>query len=121
MVLKCALDFVQQIMEQVLCGLDIVKVHLDVIGDFSNTAEEHQVLLDKRLSCLKSNGFTINLLKCAWAIQKTNCLGYWLTPTGLKQWKNHISAILEQEPFNNIKEMDSFLGAANTYWLMWPK
>ncbi len=42
-------------------------------------------------------------------------------PTGIKPWKKWIYVILEQEPWCNIKEMSSFLGAVNTYQLMWPK
>ncbi len=116
--LNCAPDFV---IEQVLCGIDYVEVYLDDIGVFGNTSEEHQILLDKVLSCLEANGFTINLLKCAWAIQDTDCLGYCLMPTGLKPRKKCIPAILVQESPCNIKEMCSFLGAVNTYQLMWPK
>ncbi len=59
-------------MEQVLHGLDSVEVHLDDIGDYCNTWEEHQVLLHKIPSHLEANGFTINPLKYAWAIQETN-------------------------------------------------
>ncbi len=32
--LKCTLDFVQQDMEEVLCGVDDTGVHLDNFGDF---------------------------------------------------------------------------------------
>ncbi len=57
----------------------------------------------------------VNPLKCEWVIQETDWLGYWLSPIGLKPWKKHISAILEQGPPRNLKEMCGFLGA------MWPK
>ncbi len=119
--LKYAPDFAQQIVEQVLCRLNKVEVYSDDIGVFGNTLEVHHALLDKVLSLFEANGFTVNSLKCAWVIQETNWHGYWLKTIDLKQWKKHISAILEQEPPCNIKEMRGFFGAVNKYQLMWPK
>ncbi len=46
MCLKFAPDFAQQIMEQILCGLDNIKVYLDYVGVFGTTLDEQQVLLD---------------------------------------------------------------------------
>ncbi len=68
--LKYALDFVQQIMEQVPCGFNNVQVYLDDIGIFSKTWIGHQIVLDKVLSHLEAFGFTTNHLKCAWGIQE---------------------------------------------------
>ncbi|KAL7473427.1 hypothetical protein ACHAXS_014034 [Conticribra weissflogii] len=82
--LKCVPNFVPQIMEEVLCGLDNFKIYLDNIGVFGMTWEEHQILLNEVLSRLEASGLTINPIKCVWTIQDTNRLGYWLTPTGLK-------------------------------------
>ncbi|KAL7448283.1 hypothetical protein ACHAXS_000141 [Conticribra weissflogii] len=39
--LKCAFDLKQQIMEQVLHGLDDITLYIDDIGVFGNTWEEH--------------------------------------------------------------------------------
>ncbi len=44
--LKCAADFAQQIMEQVLCGLDNVFVYLNDIDIFFKTKGEHLITLD---------------------------------------------------------------------------
>ncbi|KAL7455835.1 hypothetical protein ACHAXS_000368 [Conticribra weissflogii] len=101
--LKCAPDFAQQIMEQILHELDCVFVCVDDIGIFSRSWEEHILLVEKVLACLEANGFTVNPLKCEWAIQETDWLGYWLMPIGLKPWKKRISVILEQEPPCNFK------------------
>ncbi len=68
--LKCALDFAQQIIEEVLHGLGNVKVYLEDIGLFANTWEELLLLHNKVLSCLEANRFTVNPLKCKWAVQE---------------------------------------------------
>ncbi len=34
-----------------------------------------------------NNGLTVITIKCQWAIQKTDWIGYWFTPTCLKLWK----------------------------------
>ncbi len=47
--LKCAPDFAQQVMEEVLRNVEGTSVYLDDIGAFSFTWEHHILLLDKIL------------------------------------------------------------------------
>ena len=112
--LKPSPDFAQSIMEQVLSGLDM-DVYIDDIAIFSDTFEEHIAQLDKVLSRLQEHGFPVNPLKCKWAVQETDFLGYWLTPTGICPWKKKIDAVLKLDRPCNIKQLCSFIGVITYY------
>ena len=70
-----------------LTGIEDEDIYIDSVGVFSNDWDHHVQLLANISLCLHEKGFTINPLKCEWAIKKTDWLVYWLTPAGLKPWK----------------------------------
>ena len=119
--LKCAPDFAQQAMENMLQGINNSEVYLDDIGCFSNEWKHHLKLLYQVLTALQTNGFTINPRKCKWAIQKTDLIGYWLIPDGLKPLHKKIDETLCMDRPRNLKQMRVFLGVVNYYRDMWPK
>jgi hypothetical protein len=77
-------DILQEIMDELFHLIQECDVYIDNVGVFSDKLGEHMTSLDKILTILQEHAFTINPDKCEWAIQETDWLGYWLTPTGLK-------------------------------------
>jgi hypothetical protein len=92
--LKCSPNIPQAAMENVLSDIEDADIYIDDVGAFSSDWDHHVNLLATILRQLRENGFTINPLKCEWAVIETDWLGYWLTPQGLKPWKKKINAIL---------------------------
>jgi hypothetical protein len=74
--LKCSPDNAQAIMENVLSDIKDADIYIDGVGAFSNGWNQHVNLLSTILCHLCKNGFTINPLKCEWAIKETDWLGY---------------------------------------------
>jgi hypothetical protein len=75
-------------------------------------------LLRTLLTKLQDNGFTANPLKCEWAVNETDWLGYWLTPIGLKPWKKKDKGSAENAA-SNIPQIIT-RGMINYYRDMWP-
>ena len=79
-------DIAQEVMEQVLRGINDLGVYINDIACFSNKFDAHMVLIWLVLTRLQAKGFLINPLKCEWTITETDFLGYWLTPDGLNSY-----------------------------------
>jgi Reverse transcriptase (RNA-dependent DNA polymerase) len=81
-------DIAQEIMKHVLSSImEETECYINDIAAFSNDWESHKTLLNKKLlTKLQNASFTINPLKCKWAVQETDFLGHWLTPTRIKPW-----------------------------------
>jgi hypothetical protein len=114
-------DIAQEIMEKVLAPLrDKIDSYIDDVAVFSNSWEEHLELLRHLLTLLQDTGFTVNPLKCEWAVKETDFLGFWLTPTGLKPWAKKIAGMVAMQEPTNKQQLQSFLGMIGYYREMYP-
>ena len=119
--LRCSPDIAQATIEKVLAGLGIV-VYIDDIGIWTKgSIDEHFAKVCMCLSALANNGLKANPLKCEWAVQNTDFLGYDMTPKHCKPMKNKIDALLLMDRPRNKKQVRSFVGGVNFYKTMWPR
>eukprot|EP00957_Ditylum_brightwellii_P054376 4120065-Ditylum_brightwellii.AAC.1 len=70
--LKCFPDFAQAAIENVLRGIEDADLYIDNVGAFSDNWEGHIILIDEILCRLHEKVFTINPLKCEWAVKETD-------------------------------------------------
>ena len=116
-------DIAQEAMERIFLDMrdDEVETFIDDIGIFSMDFDEHMDKLKTVLTRLYKNGYIVNPLKCEWAVQETDWLGYWFTPDGLKPWSKKIESILRIKEPTTLTQLRSFIGMVNYYRDMWPK
>eukprot|EP00957_Ditylum_brightwellii_P037898 2866079-Ditylum_brightwellii.AAC.1 len=70
--LKCSPDFARAAMENVLSGIKDADVYIDNVGAFSDNWESHIKIIDEILRIVHENSFTIDPLKCEWAVKETD-------------------------------------------------
>ena len=101
MVLCFSPDIAQEVMKNIFRDVEDSEFYIDYVGCFSNSWSKHLDLLDIILRKLQENGFTVNPLKCEWAVKETDLLGYWLTPHGLNHGRRKSMPFytwIDQEP-----------------------
>ncbi|XP_037959893.1 uncharacterized protein K02A2.6-like [Teleopsis dalmanni] len=111
----------QQIMDQMLAGLNCTASYIDDIFVSGKTASEHTDNLYAVLTRVRDYGFKLKYEKCNFFKTEIKYLGYIINQEGLKPDPERIAAIKQMPEPSNITELRSFLGAINFYGKFVPK
>lgn len=105
----------QQIMDQVLEGIDYVYCYLDdvlIAGKDLNECRQRLHVVLKRLS---DANIKVNWEKCKFFVTKLTYLGHVICDKGLLPCQDKISTIQHAKVPKNVTELKSFLGLINYY------
>ena len=105
----------QDFIARILSGCDGAKNMLDDIIVCGATQAEHDRRLHKLLAKRNEVNCTINIGKCRFSVQTVEFVGHEISSQGVKPLKSNVDAKLNATQPANIKQVQSFLGAANYY------
>jgi len=111
-------DIFQEKMSELMDGLAFVQTCIDDLlcltkGTFSDHLEKVELVLQR----LQKEGLKVNVTKSFFAHSQLECLGYWITRTGIEPM--HEKAVLKIAEPKTRKELQSFIGVVNCYRDMW--
>ena len=117
-------DIFQNAMNSIFGDLHYVIVYLDdalILSDHNNAFEQHLAKVQEAFKRSHTMGIKINLAKTKFFKQELDCLGYTLTPNGIKPQPKKIEAIARILPPKNRKQLKHFLGVVNCYRDIWAR
>jgi hypothetical protein len=118
--IKNSPDIFQAVINDLLGDLDFAQVYLDdILITSDGTFQDHLQKLEIVFKRLEHANFRANLLKCFFAQEELEYLGYWLTRRGLQPQPKKVEAILRLTPPKTKRQLRHFLGMVNFYRDMW--
>jgi hypothetical protein len=107
----------QAYMNEALAGLvDITCiVYLDDVLIFSDTEKEHVEHVKEVLERLRKAKLYVKLSKCEWHTQRTEYLGYIVTPEGISIDKDRVKTITDWPKPRTVRDIRVFIGFMNYY------
>jgi hypothetical protein len=87
--------------------------YLDDILIYSDDLEQHHQHVEMVLRRVEEVGLTLKASKCEFQTNKTEYLGYIISPTGIEMDLEKVQAVAEWKEPMNVKGVQSFLGFAN--------
>ena len=110
-----ALLYFQQLMNQVLQGLDVAIVYLNDIVIFSNNEVEHLQHLETVFKRLQDPGLKLKESKCDFFRAQIHYLGHMLLAKGIQPLPEKLDSITNMPVPENQTEVKEFLGLVGYY------
>ena len=111
--LKVASDVFQERLDKVIRLLPGVIGIADDILTHQSTIKEHDGRVEALLETAKENNLALNSKTMWFRSQDTKFFVHILTPEGLKEDSDKVSAITQMKPPDTIQDLRSFLGMVN--------
>ena len=109
-------------MSDLMQDLEYVRAYIDdLLSITSRSFEDHMEKLRAVLLGLRDAGLKANIKKSFFAKPDLECLGYWITRSGIVPLSKKIEAIQKLQPPTTHKELRQFIGLLNYYREMWPR
>ena len=105
----------QRTMDNLLQGLDHVRVYIDDILVTSKTEEEHLQTLTEVLTRLQSAGMRLKREKCTFMADEVVYLGHRINREGIQPTDDKVRAISATPRLVNTTQLRAFLGLVNFY------
>ena len=93
----------------------MVMAYIDDIVIATETTEDHMVRLREVFECLRESGFKMRVAKCDFMKSEIKYLGRVVSAEGIKPYPKAVSKLRDWKIPRNKREMQSFLGFANSY------
>ena len=111
--ISSAPELFQKRVNETLHGLRNVAIHMDDVLVWGRTQDEHDEVLEKVLSRLERDGFTLNKAKCLFSKNTVTFLGHILTTDGIRIDEAKVKAITDMEAPTNVAGVQRLLGMIN--------
>ena len=108
-----AAEIFQNILQQLLHGIDGVRNIVDDIIIFGSYHEEHNKALEECLLRLETHGLTLNMGKCKFLKQNLEFFGMIFSTEGVRPDPKKISASVNTATPSTVSEVRSLIGMAN--------
>jgi hypothetical protein len=105
----------QRVMDNIVQGLEGVRVRVDDILVAGNTVHEHNTRVREVFKRLQEAGMKLKKSKCIFMGKEVIYLGHKISESGVEPLKEKIQAVEEMERPTDKKELQSYLGLINYY------